>query len=419
MTRKHDKPSPVKLSSALRFVSLASMLTTAAADQAQNLISRNPRPSPGEPFTGFLSRIEAERDSAARDDLISRYVDSIKALGRPLVSDSTVYLIYTGSARRVTVPSDLNGWNPTADSMNRVAGSDLFYLARTVDEHARFEYKFYVDSTWILDPLNLQQAMGGHGPNSEVWMPLYSPPREIEYRTDIRHGTVDTVRFASTLLGRTHPVFVYKPDGYRKSRTKYPVIYVTDGGEYISLALMLNVLDNLIADKRIEPVVGVFMDPRTDVRDPMTSKRMTDYALSDTFVKAVVGELRQQMMKKYRLTNDPGQTAILGASLGALIATYAAYQHPEVFGLCAAQSPAFWWNDDAIIKLFESGTRRPIKFYIDTGTIRDAQEKANKMREVLTSKGYEVMYGEHPEGHNWVNWRARLATLLTYFWGKN
>ena len=94
MTRKHDKPSPVKLSSALRFVSLASMLTTAAAAQAQNLANRNPRSSPGEPFPGLLARIEAEKDSTARNDLIGRYVDSIKGSGRPLIMDSTVTLIY-------------------------------------------------------------------------------------------------------------------------------------------------------------------------------------------------------------------------------------------------------------------------------------------------------------------------------------
>ena len=415
--RKHE--SPMKLDRTLRFVSLASILTTAAAAQAQSLTNRDQKSSPSGSFRSFLSRVEAESDPLARTSLVGRFIDSLISLRHAHIEDSTVYLLYRGKAGRVTVPSDLNGWNPSADSMTRVAGTDLFYLSKTLDQRARFEYKFYVDSTWILDPLNLQQAMGGHGPNSEVWMPLYSPPPEIEYRSTVPHGTVDTISFESALLGRIHPVFIYKPPGYKGSRKSYPVIYVTDGGEYISLALMLNVLDNLIAENRLEPVVGIFVDPRTDVRDPGTSRRMTDYAMSDTFVNALITELRPRLMNKYRLASDPAETAILGASLGGLIATYAAMTHPEVFGLCAAQSPSYWWNNDAVIHLAETTPRKPVRFYIDTGTIRDAEEKAHRMSQVLESKGYRVMYGEYPEGHNWVNWRARLATLLTYFWGKD
>ena len=60
----------------------------------------------------------------------------------------------------------------------------------------------------------------------------------------------------------------------------------------------------------------------------------------------------------------------------------------------------------------------PGKFYIDTGTIRDAQEHARKMKKVLEEKCYDFSYGEYPESHNWVNWRSRLDDILVYFWGK-
>ena len=180
---------------------------------------------------------------------------------------------------------------------------------------------------------------------------------------------------------------------------------------------MLNVLDNLIVAKRIDPIVAVFVDPRTDVRDLNTSKRMFDYMMSDTFVSFMADELRDSLMKKYRLSAKPESTGIMGASLGGLISTYAAFKRPEVFGLCAAQSPSYWWKKDSMITVAQESPKRKIKFYISTGTIRDAQEKASKMRSVLDSKGYEVRYEEYPEGHNWVNWRARLANLLEYFWG--
>jgi len=198
---------------------------------------------------------------------------------------------------------------------------------------------------------------------------------------------------------------------------RYPAIYVLDGGEYITLALMVNVLDNLISAERIHPVIAVFLDPRTDIRNSNTSKRMTEYALNGDFVTSLADELHPWIDAKYRVDPRPEQTAILGASLGGLAATFAAYERPDVFGLCAAQSASYQWSDSALIDSIASGPRKPIKFYISTGTIHDAELAARRMKSVLDQKGYELRYSEHPEGHNWVNWQARLSDILLYFWG--
>ena len=408
----------MNLNSTLRYLGVASMLTASSASRAQALNSPGSTEHIGERFTDLLARLDTEKDSTSKRTIVESYLASVKSYGRPVIEDTTVYFIYGGTARRVGVASDLNGWSDSSDTMKRVDGTNFFYLPKSVNEAARFEYKLMVDSIWILDPMNKQQSFGGYGPNSEIWMPHYRPPKEIEYRPDIPHGTLDSLKFRSKLLGRSHPVYIYTPPRYKQSRKKYPSIYVTDGGEYISLGLMLNVLDNLLADKRIEPVIGIFIDPRTDGREARTSTRMFDYSLSDTFVNAVVTELRPRLLKQYRLATTPEQTGIMGASLGGLISTYAAYTHPEIFGLCGSQSPAYWWKERGIFKLIECGPKKQIKFYIDTGTIRDARVEASQMRELLLAKGYEVKYGEYPEGHNWVNWRARLSDILTYFWGR-
>jgi len=248
-------------------------------------------------------------------------------------------------------------------------------------------------------------------------MTHYCPTPDILYRNDIEHGTIDTLSFKSTELGRTHPLFVYLPPGYKSSRRKLPTIWVMDGGEYLTLGLMNNVLDNLIADKRIGSVIAVFVDPRTDIRDSGTSMRMHDYTMSDTFVTALTAELRPRLLQNYRISDEPMQSAIMGASLGGLIATYAGFTRPEIFGAVAAQSPTYWWKDEELMHMIESTQRKKLRFYIDTGTIRDAQEESRKMKRMLREKGYAVEYAEYPEGHNWVNWRARLDEILIWFVG--
>ena len=407
-----------KFNATLKCLSVASLLTATLTAKAQRLDPRNSTEAIGIRFHDFLSQVNTTNDSLAKNHLVEDYVARLRSYGRAVIEDSTIYFLYLGNAKRVGVPGDINGWSPAIDTMTRIPKTNLFFLAKTIHPAARFEYKVTVDSIWMLDPLNHQQAMGGYGPNSEIWMPQYRAPKEIEYRTDVLHGRLDSLSIKSKLLHRTHPVFVYLPPGYRKlSRTRYPSIYVTDGGEYITLALMTNVLDNLIAEKRIPSIIAVFVDPRTDVRDSETSKRMYDYTMSDTFVTFMVEEVRARLLTKYRMDWQPELTGIMGASLGGLISTYAAFTRPDIFGLCAAQSPSFWWKNDSMITMIANAPKKNLKFYIDTGTIRDAQENASKMKSVMDRKGYQAHYEEHPEGHNWVNWRARISHILEYFWG--
>ena len=399
-------------------VSFALMFTMAMSARSRPADTRNSFDAIGERFRDSLARIHSQSHPTLRTIAVEEFIEKLRRYGRPYTEKNKVVFLYRGDAKRVSVPSDLNGWNSSADRMTRVRGTNLFYLEKKVDRAARFEYKFAVDSQWILDPLNMQQAMGGYGPNSEIWMPAYIPPSEIEYRSNIPHGSVDAFSIKSVILKRTHPVFVYKPHSYSALKKQFPTMYITDGGEYISLALMLNVLDSMIADGRIEPIIAVFIDPRTDVRDAETSKRMTDYMMSDRFVDFLATELRPKIAKRYRTNPDPQRTAIMGASLGGLIATYSAYIRPDIFGLCAAQSPAYWITDGAITSMISRGPKKPIKFSIDTGTIRDAQDEARRMKKVLKKRHYKFRYSEHPESHNWVNWRGRLPEILTFFWGK-
>ena len=103
--------------------------------------------------------------------------------------------------------------------------------------------------------------------------------------------------------------------------------------------------------------------------------------------------------------------------MGGLIATYAAFTHPEIFGFCGAQSPSYQWKNDTLITLIRDAPRRDFRIYLCTGTIRDAEKRARLLRDIMRTKGYAVTYAESPESHNWMNWRAHLGDLLKTFRG--
>jgi enterochelin esterase family protein len=367
-------------------------------------------------FETFAERVASIADSAGRSREVDALVSYVRQAGTAMAEDSTLTLIYRGSAGHVFVAGDPNGWEPGKDEMKRLPGTDLFSLSWNLDPAARIEYKLVVDSAWLLDPLNTFRAAGGFGENSEVRMPRYRFPGETLPR-GVPHGNIDTASFTGTVSGRRTAFYVYLPPGYRTGTGRYPVLYVTDGGEFLSRASMNVVLDNLIAQGEIVPLIAVFLEPRTDPADPRTDTRMSDYALNDGFIDALSGELRPYLMRRYRMLDGHRNTAIMGASMGGLIATYAAFTHPEIFGLCAAQSPSYQWKNDTLITMIRSGPVKDFRMYLCTGTIRDAERRARVVRDIMREKGYAITYAEYPESHNWLNWRGRLGELLRTFWG--
>ncbi len=134
----------------------------------------------------------------------------------PFRQDTTACFIFQDTqADSVAVVGDFNGWEPKADLMARIDGTNLFYISKTFEADARLDYKFVVDGKeWILDPLNPHMIEGGFGPNSELAMPGYVPPGEIRYQEGIPHGKIESFLFPAPEKRNAHTIQVYLPPGY-------------------------------------------------------------------------------------------------------------------------------------------------------------------------------------------------------------
>ncbi len=362
-------------------------------------------------FERFLGKLIEEPHAWSKSKMIDEYLAQHSL---PLMEGNTVYFLYRGKGKVVQMAGDFNSWEPTKTTMVRIPQTDVFLHIEDIPRGGRMEYKFIVDDKWILDPFNNKKAPGGFGENSEVWSKEYQPPKEIEFLSRIQRGTVDTLYVESKVLNRRIPVFVYTPFGVMKE-SRLPTLYVTDGGEYISLGKMTCVLDNLLSQQRIKPALVVFIDPRTDLNDQRTNHRRDDYIANDSFLDFIEHELAQKIERSYPATHSAKDRFIMGASLGGLISTYMVMLRSNFVKNCAAQSPAYNQANKAVMKLFSQVIRLDVNIYIDTGTINDTQEEASAVAEMLQEKGAKVSYTEYPEGHNWSNWRARIDDILEYF----
>lgn len=354
-------------------------------------------------FLNYLSSLPAEQRQARVDSFMAVHTQT------PLIENDTLcHLIYVGAAQQVQTAGDFTNWSSFLD-FTRVEGTTLWYCTRSFESDSRLDYKLIINKNqWILDPNNPYTCAGGFGPNSELRMPAYVPPDEIQYSAVIPHGQLRDTTFYSQYLKNSRKIWVYTPAGYNPEKHN-PVVYVHDGDGYLALAAMRNVLDNLIAWGQLQPLLAVFIPPvdRTDEYAGSKQAAFTDF---------MVKELVPWIDGRYSTLRHPWGRANLGASNGGNISLWLTVSHPEVFGLVAAMSS----NVENNIKLkVQQGVTPPVKYYLDIGTydIPILIERVGELRQLLESNNDVILFQQFHEGHSWGNWKAHIDDALIFLFG--
>ena len=359
-------------------------------------------------FQDFRTRVNAAPESG-RTAIVDSFITAAGSL--PFIEQDTLaHYIYRGTASSVTVPGDANGWDPGAFPMTRLSTTNLWYHTHIFESDARLDYKLVLNgSNWILDPRNPHQVSGGFGPNSELRMPDYEPPAEIDFNANIPHGALRDTTFFSSNMGNSRTVRVYTPPFYDSTNQSYPVVLFHDGLDYISLAHANYVIDNLTAQNRIAPMIAVFVPANA-------ARRHEEYAtgLQAAFTRFIVEEITPWLDRRYRTLTEPESRAMMGASDGGNISLWIGLNHPELFGNVAAQSSNVESN---VHSGYDSSPQGDLKLYLDLGTY-DVPVLLPRVRNfipVLESKGYEFKYLEFHDGHSWGNWRGHIDNALEMF----
>jgi len=370
-------------------------------------------------FSAFIDRLNemtSIEDPLEREEEIVIFLDTMKTLGKlPFVKDDSVAFIYYGDATSVKWPGDFNLWDHTTVGWQgtNLNNSDLFLLEKTFPIDARLDYKIVVGTNWILDPLNNHIQYSGFGPNSELRMPQWIFPEETELWEGVERGTIsDNIRITSQSLGYDLQYRVYLPFNYNVL-DNLPIIYVTDGHEYLAddFGAMRIVLDNLIYEGTIEPIIAVFIDPR-DPDNLGSNLRGDQYTANPLFASFVASELVPEIDQNYKTNPIADKRAILGTSLGGWNSAYFGIEIPETFHLIGIHSPAFDYN---LINLYENSSDLPHKFYLSTGTIYDTEDNALALKAIFDGKGYTYQYTAVNQGHSWGNWRGLIDEPLIMF----
>lgn len=367
--------------------------------------------------TTFISLSSA--DSTIRENT---WQELIKSNQIPLTLADSVTFLYRGEAKTVAWMGDFNGWGYDKEFQNQgtqIPGTDIWYLKTSFPKDARLDYKILINGAdWIVDPNNPYQqwsGVGGGSPNSELRMPDWKPDPVMIPRENIARGTLEKdILFNSKTLGYQVTYSMYYPANYNRDAV-YPVLYVTDGYEYLHdrMGNMKVILDNLIADRKIKPLLVIFIDHREPV-NRSNNRRMTELAMNNRYLNFIADEFIPAIENQHNVSKTREDRGIMGSSMGGLTAAYFAFSRPEVFGLAGIQSPAFWFKP-AIYTLCDNPENPPVKIYMTTGTIKDAEEGARKMKTILEKNTCTYQYSETNQGHSWGNFRDTIDEILLYF----
>ncbi|MCB9367213.1 MAG: T9SS type A sorting domain-containing protein [Calditrichaeota bacterium] len=359
----------------------------------------------GQTFSAFLSRVNSVPNDQ-RPAIVDSFLQAVP--GFPYIEETNqVHFLYLGEATSVTIPGDANQWNPNSFAMNRISGTDLWYHSRFFESDARLDYKFVLNNTnWILDPRNPYTVVGGFGPNSELRMPDFVQPPEIEYYPGPEHGTLRDTLFHSDILGNTRRVRVFIPAIYNPFDNCLPIVLIHDGLDYLDLAHADNILDYLYFESLSRSVIAVFVPP---------VNRTEEYAgsLQDEFGQFITQELLPWVDSEYNTCPEPHNRGTIGASNGGNISLWLAVTYPDQFGLVGAQSPNVQSSiTDSLLARDDLGLR----FYVDIGTYDIPQliPLTENLIQILNEQHYDHTSQVHHDGHSWGNWRAHLDECLIY-----
>ncbi len=258
---------------------------------------------------------------------------------------------------------------------------------------------------------------------SVVEMPWAPAQPWIEPRDGVPAGRIEAHRLKSGILDNERRVWIYTPPGYTTEGEPYGLLILFDGWAYVEMVPTPAILDNLIAEGLIPPMIAVLPDSLDG------ATRFRELLLYAPFNDFLTQELVPWARELYHLTADPAQTIVGGSSAGGLAAGFAALERPKVFGNVLSQSGAFRWKPEEedehewLARQFAVRKKLPLKFYIEAGVLEVNSLLAfgggpnlvvanRHMRNVLQAKGYNVHYAEFPGGHDYLSWRGTLAEGL-------
>jgi enterochelin esterase-like enzyme len=326
--------------------------------------------------------------------------------------------------------------------MQSVRGTDWWYAAAQIPAVGQLhEYHYLVNGS----------AFGGR-----IDLPAFGPLSYLQQEVPSGKLIGPIIHTSKIYDGMKSNYWIYVPAQY-DSNSPAALMVFQDGSGYIKRDgnnPALNVIDNLIAQKKTPVMICVFIDPGDISGSPGTptyqfvqaysdqwhrtlkdSMRSTLYdTVSDRYARFLRDEVLAEVEAKYNIRKDAYSRAITGLSSGGICSFNAAWQMPDQFSRVITWIGSFTaiqWKEDPAVR--DGGEdypekvlrepRRNIRVWLQDGSSDQENDRygswplANiRMANALKLKGYDFHFSFGKGTHNSAHGAAEFPDEMMWLW---
>lgn len=329
----------------------------------------------------------------------------------------------------------VNGWNPSHPDY-ALTPRDGIYTITIPEQTGEVSYKF-TRGNWTTAE---GDAAGGHLPNRTF--AFTGKPQTLNVNilswqaepmsTAAANVSILDDEFPVPQLNTKRRIWLYLPPDYVTSDKRYPVIYMHDGQNVFDAATSFSgewgvdeTLNELFAKGDYGAIVVAIDNGGPERLNEYSPWRNPDYATGGkgaAYMEFVANTLKPYIDANYRTRPQPQFSALIGSSMGGLISTYGALEHPDKFLKIGSMSPAYWFASEALqdyISRYKADLSKH-RIYILAGINEWPKmiETTDPIKESLKQKGVKkenLFKLYHPEGtHTEAFWKATFSEV--YQW---
>lgn len=205
----------------------------------------------------------------------------------------------------------------------------------------------------------------------------------------------ERVIFDSEILNEERTIMVYLPPSYNSSDTKYPVLYLLDGGFHFHHA---SGIVQFLSTGGLMPEMIVVAVVNTDRNKDFTPTKLSQRPTSggaEKFTMFFSDELFPFIDRNYR---SGTYNILMGHSLGGTFVTYTILNKPDLFNAYISVSPYLMYDDNLMVRETEQKLKSKysnLKLYMTVGNepnYFEALDYFAKTVKTKSPKGFEFKY---------------------------
>ncbi len=240
------------------------------------------------------------------------------------------------------------------------------------------------------------------------------PPAGFDQeRKDIPHGKLEMISYDSKSVGTTRHMLVYTPPDYSKDK-KYPVLYLLHGiggdeNEWKRGGKPNVILDNLLANGKVEPMIVVMPNGRAQKDDRARGNVMASAPAFAAFEKDLLKDVIPTIEAKYSVQADREHRALAGLSMGGGQSLNFGLAHLDTFAWVGAFSAAPNTKKPADLVPDPAAAREKLKLlWIGVGNKDNLMRISRGVHDYLKEKDVPHVYRVDGNAHDFTEWKNNL-----------